>query len=183
MKLLPEGLQEPPEWWWHLSKTQRNLIRYGSMGLSLLLLALSILGVLYSVNHSSGDGSKLSSSSRSSAAGAAARYQPQHMPPSSSPMCSWDSLYLPRTVQPSNYKLHIMTNMQEPYLVEGEVQIALKATEATPCIVLHATGIDVQSVKLLVSTEGADAEGQQPVEVQGEAHSIIGGLSACSAPQ
>lgn len=83
-------------------------------------------------------------------------------------MCSWDRLYLPSTVQPSKYKLHIKTSMREPYLVEGEVQITLKVDKATPCIVLHSNGIDVQSVKLLVFKEGMDMEGQPAAEIPGK---------------
>eukprot|EP00878_Enallax_costatus_P013667 GHUV01014291.1.p1 GENE.GHUV01014291.1~~GHUV01014291.1.p1 ORF type:complete len:459 (+),score=103.06 GHUV01014291.1:212-1588(+) len=180
VKMLPERFQEPPDWWWHLSQTQRNLIRYGSISLSLLVLALSILGIVYTIDHNNSNSSsnsrnsnKLSSSDSSSlpAAGRAG-YQPQHMSADSSPLCSWDNLYLPTSIQPSHYKLQVKTNMQEPYLVEGGVQITVQAAEATPCVVLHSNGIDVKSVKLLIPSEGLDKEDQQTVEVPGRILSV-----------
>lgn len=183
VKLLPERFQEPPSWWWHLSRIQRNSIRISAISLSLLLLALSILGIAYSVHSSSSSSSNSSSSSSSSdsssipAAGRAG-YQPQHVTADSSPLCSWDNLYLPKAVQPSQYKLHIKTNMQEPYLVEGEVQITVQTAEATPCVVLHSKDIDIHSVKLLIFSADSDIDDQQPVEVPGEMLQMVGVISS-----
>lgn len=163
--MLPERLQEPPEWWWQLTATQRNVIRYGSLTTTLLLLLLAILGIVQFASSTQGSSSGSRANSSSSKAGQA-QYQLQYVSPDSSTYCSWNSLYLPRVVIPSAYTLHIKTDMREPYLVEGEVQISLTANESTPCVVLHAHGIKIHSVKLLVS--GPEAEYQEPVEVTGK---------------
>lgn len=84
-----------------------------------------------------------------------------------SPLCSWSDLYLPQAVRPSKYTLHVKTTLQEPYVVNGQVDIQLTAAEATPCVVLHAYGMDIKSVALLVYQPGADLHKQQPVTVKG----------------
>ena len=85
-----------------------------------------------------------------------------------SPYCAWTDLYLPSDIRPSKYTLHISTTLQEPYTVDGQVDIQLQALQATPCVVLHAQGIDIKAVQLLVYQAGADLHKQQPEAVEGE---------------
>jgi hypothetical protein len=92
------------------------------------------------------------------------------MSPDASPYCKWSDLYLPKVLRPRHYKLHIQTELQEPFLVQGEADIVLQAAELTPCVVLHSKGIDISSVKLLVysSAEAQHEESEDPVELVGE---------------
>jgi hypothetical protein len=189
VRLLPERLQQPPDWWWRLSKTQRRLLLSAAALGSLLLLALSIAGLALALGSSSSNISSSSSSSSSSypkaaagagstlpaapaaaATGSTVQFKLQYMSPDASPYCKWSDLYLPKAVQPKHYKLHVQTDLQEPFLVQGEVDIVLQAAELTPCVVLHSKGIDISSVKLLVysSAEAQQDESEEPVELAGE---------------
>lgn len=87
-----------------------------------------------------------------------------------SPYCKWSDLYLPKALRPRHYTLHITTDLQEPFLVQGEADIVLQAAELTPCVVLHSKGIDISSAKLLVysSAEAQQELAEEPVELQGE---------------
>jgi hypothetical protein len=60
--------------------------------------------------------------------------------------------------------------LQEPFAVTGQVDIQLQASEATPCVVLHANGIDIQSVELLVYEGEHDMHKQHPGATKGEGH-------------
>jgi hypothetical protein len=183
--LLPEHLQQPPDWWWRLSKTQRRLLLSAAALGSLLLLALSIAGLALALGSSSshiiisssqhpkaaaGGGSTIPAAPAAAATGSTVQYKPQYMSPDASPYCNWSDLYLPKAVRPQHYKLHIQTDLQEPFLVQGEVEIVLQAAELTPCVVLHSKGIDISSVKLLVysNKESQQDESEDPVELLGE---------------
>lgn len=96
-------------------------------------------------------------------------WQPQYMSADASPYCKWSDLYLPKALRPRHYTLHITTDLQEPFLVQGEADIVLQAAELTPCVVLHSKGIDISSAKLLVysSAEAQQELAEEPVELQG----------------
>lgn len=93
----------------------------------------------------------------------------QYMAATDSPYCTWTDLYLPKGIRPTKYALHVKTTLQEPYLVTGQVDIQLQPSEATPCVVMHALGMDIHSVQLLVYKAGIDLHKQQPTTVAGEA--------------
>ena len=59
----------------------------------------------------------------------------------------------------------LKTTMAPPYLVEGTVQIQVAAAEPTQCVVLHAVGMNVTAVQLLVPT---DTEEDEVVEGEGQ---------------
>lgn len=85
-----------------------------------------------------------------------------------SPYCTWSDLYLPKGVRPTKYTLHVKSTLQQPYEVTGQVDIQLQPSEATPCVVLHANGINIQSVELLVYEGEHDMHKQQPGATQGK---------------
>ncbi|WIA35582.1 hypothetical protein OEZ86_004003 [Tetradesmus obliquus] len=98
------------------------------------------------------------------------RLLPEHLQqPPDCPYCKWSDLYLPKALRPRHYTLHITTDLQEPFLVQGEADIVLQAAELTPCVVLHSKGIDISSAKLLVysSAEAQQELAEEPVELQG----------------
>jgi hypothetical protein len=82
--------------------------------------------------------------------------------------CSWSDLYLPKGIRPNKYSLHVKSTLQAPYAVTGQVDIQLEASEATPCVVLHAHGMDIKAVELLVYKKGTDLHKQHPASIQGE---------------
>jgi hypothetical protein len=82
--------------------------------------------------------------------------------------CSWSDLYLPKGIRPIKYALHVRSTLQPPYVVNGQVDIQLEASEATPCVVLHAHGMDIKAVELLVYKQGSDLHKQHPHSIQGE---------------
>jgi hypothetical protein len=154
---------------------------------SLLLLAISIAGVALALGSSSSNIRSRSSSSSSlpkattaggsstvpavpAASGSTVQYKPQYMSPDASAYCKWSDLYLPKAVRPQHYKLHVQTDLQEPFEVQGEVDIVLQAVELTPCVVLHSKGIDISRATLLVysSAEAQQYEAEDPVELLGE---------------
>lgn len=92
----------------------------------------------------------------------------QLMAATDSKYCSWSDLYLPKGIRPNKYMLHVRSTLQAPYTVNGQVDIQLKASEATPCVVLHAHGMDIQAVELLVYKQGSDLHKQHPASIQGE---------------
>jgi hypothetical protein len=67
--------------------------------------------------------------------------------------CSWTDLYLPNVVLPERYTIMLKTSMAPPYLVVGSVQIQVVARELTQCVVLHAAGMNITAVQLLVPTD------------------------------
>lgn len=91
----------------------------------------------------------------------------QYMSAQDSPYCSWSDLYLPKGVRPVKYTLHVKSTLQPPYTVTGEVDIQLQAAEATPCVVLHANGLQVQSVELLVYEGDSNMHKQHPAGIKG----------------
>jgi hypothetical protein len=74
-----------------------------------------------------------------------------------SPYCGWNQLYLPQIVSPDHYDLDVTSDLRRPpYAVTGDVRIRLApVTEVTPCVVLHAKGMDISSVTLIVGDEEA----------------------------
>lgn len=81
-----------------------------------------------------------------------------------SPYCSWTDLYLPKVIHPTKYTLHVKTTLQEPYTVEGQVDIQLQAAAATPCVVLHAYGMDIKSADLVVYKQDDEDGHKQQVD-------------------
>lgn len=93
----------------------------------------------------------------------------QYMAATDSPYCTWTDLYLPTGIRPTKYTLHVKSTLQEPYTVDGQVDIQLQPSEATPCVVLHAHEMKIQSVQLLVYQAGVNLHKQQPKPIAGEA--------------
>lgn len=100
----------------------------------------------------------------------------QYMSAQDSPYCSWSDLYLPKGIRPVKYSLHVKSTLQPPYTVTGEVDIQLQAAEATPCVVLHAKSLQIQSVELLVYEGESNMHKQHPAGIKGE---VRGCSSSC----
>ena len=64
------------------------------------------------------------------------------------PECHWQEWRLPQNVTPTAYSLALETSMQEPFLVNGTVDITLKVLQPTLCVVLHATAMNITHVAL-----------------------------------
>ncbi|KAF8056455.1 aminopeptidase M1-D [Scenedesmus sp. PABB004] len=157
-------LPEPPACWWALTQGQRAAARAAAASAGLLAAALAVLGIAFALRGGGGGGGG------GAGLAAPARYAPLAAAPEDSPYCSWDGLELPQAVAPLSYKLHVASDLAPPFAVRGEVDIALRAEAAMPCVVLHARGLEIEAVSLLVygAAPGAPAA-QRPVEVAGAA--------------
>ncbi|KAL6751913.1 peptidase family M1-domain-containing protein [Haematococcus lacustris] len=78
---------------------------------------------------------------------------------SSVPECNWASLYLPTTLTPARYDLDLLlaiegmaaatrntTGAVPQNRATGSVGIRVRVSRATPCVVLHAVGMEIVSV-------------------------------------
>ena len=164
MRFVPERFHTPPDWWWRLSRLQRRAILYGGVFGTLALLALFV--VVLPAALAGGGGSGRGSSRVSSVGGARA---PLLVDAGTSPYCSWNELYLPKIAIPEHYDLAITADPRSSSsdrggggggIVRGVVEIALAPLEEpTPCLVLHAKGLAITKVELLVDDGGDSGSG------------------------
>lgn len=166
MKIMPERFQNPPEWWFRLSRLQRQTILYGSfLGAVLLLIGVVVVlpagvaGTLQQQQQAAAalDGAPAQQQQAAAAAAGAARHAPLAADAATSPYCSWNQLYLPTVIAPDHYNLDLTTDPRRaPYTVQGTARIRLAPVhEVTPCVVVHSKGINVTSVQLVVGDEAA----------------------------
>ena len=62
--------------------------------------------------------------------------------------CSWSQWRLPGAIRPIQYRLRLSPQLQEPYRVDGTVEIDFHMANAQRCIVLSAAGLTISSISL-----------------------------------
>ncbi|GBG00441.1 hypothetical protein Rsub_13097, partial [Raphidocelis subcapitata] len=156
VRMLPERFQTPPEWWFRLSRLQRQVLAYGAC-FGLLALIVGFLVVVPAAVSGAARSSDGSGSGAAAAAVAAGAHAPLLVDAATSPYCSWSDLYLPDVILPDHYDLEIAADPRAPpYTVRGSVRIALAPVRAaTPCVVLHAKGLAITGPRLVVGDEAA----------------------------
>ncbi|KAK9845543.1 hypothetical protein WJX84_010042, partial [Apatococcus fuscideae] len=124
----------PPEWWYRYSRRQRRFL----LGLIASALALTItLVVLIAVVATHGGLSHF-------AIGGSA--DNEATPVDEDAMCNWSQWRLPGAVRPLQYRLRLSPQLQEPFRVDGTVEIDFHIANAQRCIVLSAAGLNISSV-------------------------------------
>ncbi len=68
--------------------------------------------------------------------------------PSTCLLCSWTQWRLPAAVRPEQYRLRLSPQLQDPYRVDGTVEVDFHMANAQRCIVLGALGMNITSAYL-----------------------------------
>lgn len=121
---LPCIPRTPPQWWYTYTRSQRRLILITAAVLAVLgvllaaVIAVAVLRAAWVGKDSQGgDQSGLSAE-----------------------LCSWQQFRLPGGVLPQQYNLSLQVQLEDPFLVEGRVDILLNISQPdVRCVVLHAS--------------------------------------------
>ena len=139
---LPCARYLPPGWWYQLTRRQKKLFWWVCGGmLAALLIILAIIALPGSSKAAASDAANDAANKLSNATSAAVLSQYNS--------CQWDEWRLPSQVLPTAYDLSLNVQLEEPFIVTGKVQIQLNVSEATPCVVLHASRMNISAVSLL----------------------------------
>ncbi|KAL4447646.1 hypothetical protein ABPG75_004865 [Micractinium tetrahymenae] len=120
----------PPQWWYTYPKRQRRCILGAAVCMTALLVVL--VGLVAAAQFGAG--------------GPATAGELE--------LCSWQQWRLPNTVVPSHYDLVLQVPLrsggagEERPVVQGTVGINVTVLQATRCVVLHASGMDIAEVRL-----------------------------------
>jgi len=115
----------PPSWWYQTSKRKRRYLLAGGgclLSFTFLVLILALAAAAkrhFSLNWKSIDHA-----------------------------CDWTEWRLPQGIAPSRYNLTFQVQMQEPWEVNGHVDIGLMVTHPTRCVVLHVSDLIVLEAEL-----------------------------------
>lgn len=138
------GMFAPPEWWFRLSRKQRRILTVITTGCFCALIVIVSASLSTSWRSWSPSAPNLSTSGHDAESAAAAD------------PCTWNQLYLPRTIRPVFYNLAVTTNLSIPYIVTGSVDIHLQISQDTRCLVLHS-GPDLSILSAIVEVNGSAA--------------------------
>ena len=70
--------------------------------------------------------------------------------------CNWNSYHLPSSMQPSQYNMALSVDLQPPYQIRGQMEIAVNVKQQSSCMVLHAMGMSLSNVKRLDTGEAGE---------------------------
>lgn len=124
----------PPSWWYQTSKRKRRYLLAGGgclLSFTFLLLILTLA--------------------------AAAKRHFSFGWKSIDHACDWTEWRLPQGIAPSRYNLTFQVEMQEPWQVNGLVDIGLTVTHPTRCVVVHIADLIVLEALLGDSSSGIPA--------------------------
>lgn len=65
------------------------------------------------------------------------------------PECQWNQWRLPLNVTPEQYSLRMQAQLDDPFTVTGYVEIAVKISQPTLCVVLGAAAMTITNASLL----------------------------------
>lgn len=136
----------PPQWWYTYTKSQRRCILGSAACMAVLLIALVALAVAAALRGGSPLAGRQGADGGDSAAPGA--------DVGVLDLCSWQQWRLPSSVVPSHYDLVLQVPLQSSGpagdlpLVQGSVGINVTVLNATRCVVLHASDMDIGEVRL-----------------------------------
>ncbi|KAK9817285.1 hypothetical protein WJX72_012218 [[Myrmecia] bisecta] len=118
----------PPEWWYRYSRRQRKAILGGAALGCVAIIVLVVVALAISAGDDGGAGNRL-------------EYDAY-------PSCEWTQYRLPGSAVPDAYRLRLQVDLEEPFDVQGTIEMDVRVMERTPCVVLHALNMEITQVHL-----------------------------------